>query len=142
MLEHTFDLADDIHKDEPVLAVGLSWTNRTIGQLRGFGFMGGRILDYSQRKEEGGDWNVPTDVPLQSGDSGGPLVDSEGHLVGINVRGTPPFVHWILPKSTFPMITARPNRKWLSDVIEKDVATRLAASAGKGCPGKRERVKP
>ncbi len=116
------------------MAVGLSWTNGTLGQLRGFGFIAGRILGYTEDTGETGVCKVSSDVPFQSGDSGGPLVDLEGHLVGINVRGTPPFVHWMLPQSTFPMISARPDRKWLADMIEKDLAARIASSAAKRCP--------
>jgi S1-C subfamily serine protease len=129
-LDHTFDWADEVHKDERVMAVGLSWTNQPGRALRGFELMGGRILDCSKLEEEEANLNVATDVPLQPGDSGGPLVDSEGHLVGINVQGTPPFVHAILPKRIFPMLTACPSRKWVEETIEEDVAKRPIETAG------------
>jgi S1-C subfamily serine protease len=123
-LSHTFDWADEIRKNEPAIAVGLSWTNE---DLQGFALLGGKILDYEEIKSPESDMKVANDLPLQSGDSGGPLVDTEGRLIGINVQGTPPIVHVILPKSVFPMITERPNREWVRKTIEEDVARRNEA---------------
>ena len=129
----SFEWADEVHKDEPVMAVGLSWTNQPSRNLRGFEMMGGRILDSSKLKGKEGDFNVATDVPLQPGDSGGPLVDSDGRLIGINVQATPPLVHLLLPERLFPMLAERPNRKWLQETIEADVASHSIKTAGQLC---------
>ncbi len=129
-LDHTFDWADGVPKDGTVMAVGLAWTNRPSRNLRGLELMGGRILDDRKLKGKEGDSNVATDVPLQPGDSGGPLLDSEAHLIGINVAGTPPAVHVLLPKRFFPMLATRPNRKWLQETIEADVASHPDETAG------------
>ncbi|MES2923592.1 MAG: serine protease [Verrucomicrobiota bacterium] len=134
MLDHTLDWADGVHTDEPVMAVGLSWTDKPNRNLRGFEWMGGRILRSSKLKGEEGDFNVGTDVPLQPGDSGGPLVDAEGRLIGINVQGTPPLVHKVLPGWMFPMIAERPNRAWLRETIGNDVARRPSEVAGQFGP--------
>ena len=131
MLDYAFDWSDEVHKDESVMAIGLLWTNEPSRDLRGFELMSGRILDFNMLGGESGDFSVATDVPLQPGDSGGPLVDGEGRLIGINVQGTPPFVHRILPKRMFPMIAERPNQKWLQETIEEDVARRPVETAGK-----------
>lgn len=128
-LDHTFDWADEVNKDEPVMAVGLAWTNHPSRDLRGFELMGGKILDSSKLKAKEGDFNVATDVPLQPGDSGGPLVNSDGQLIGINVQGTPPFVNLLLPERIFPMLAERPNRKWLQKTIEEDVASHSIKTA-------------
>jgi S1-C subfamily serine protease len=124
MLDHTFDWAAGVHQADPVIAVGLSWTNKPSLNLLvlKLDLMGGRILDFNKLKDEAGDFNVATNVPLQSGDSGGPLVDAEGRLIGINVQGTPPLVHRLLPKRMFPMLAERPNQKWLMETIEEDAA--------------------
>jgi S1-C subfamily serine protease len=129
-LIHTFDCADDMHKDDAVMAVGLSLTNKPRFGIRGFQFLGGRILDSHRQETEQSDFNVATDVPLQSGDSGGPLVDLDGRLIGINVKGTPPSVHYVLPKTMFPMRAEHPNHKWLRETIEEDVAKHSIGTAG------------
>jgi putative serine protease PepD len=120
----TFDLADEVRKDEPVMAVGLSWTKQPGRNLRGYELMGGRVLNFSSQKGEAGGFMVTTDVPIQPGDSGGPLVDAEGRLVGINVQVTSKFTHLMFPERKVPSLSVSPNRKWLREIIEADVASR------------------
>jgi S1-C subfamily serine protease len=122
-LDQTFDWATEIQKHDPVIAVGLSWTEK---DLNGFELMGGKIFRHTMPKGEAGILEVASDVPVQSGDSGGPLVDSEGRLIGINVRATPPFFQHLFSKRAFPTIAQRPDPKWLAGIIEKDAATRLS----------------
>jgi S1-C subfamily serine protease len=126
MLDRTFDWADEVSKDEPVMAVGMSWTN---ANLRGFELMGGKVLDCGKVKGKEGYLELANDVPLQPGDSGGPLVDSAGRLVGINVEGIPPIMRWLLPGMLASNVTERPDRNWLTDLIEADVARQRAESA-------------
>jgi S1-C subfamily serine protease len=123
-LDYAFAWAAGFHQADPVIAVGLSYTNKPSQHLLVFklDLMGGRILDFKKLKNETGDFSVATDVPLQSGDSGGPLVDTEGRLIGINVQGTPPLIHRILPKQMFPMLAECPNQQWLWETVEEDVA--------------------
>lgn len=101
------------------MAVGLAWSKTN---LQGFAFLAGKILDFEELNAKEGSLTVANDLPLQSGDSGGPLIDAEGRLIGINVQGTPPVVHRILPKQFLPMIAESPNRDWLRETIELDVA--------------------
>ncbi|MGC3958442.1 MAG: serine protease [Verrucomicrobiota bacterium] len=120
-LEYTFAWASEVQADEVALAVGLSWGE---GKFSGFGLVGGKILNCRKSKSDVGELLVANDLPLQSGDSGGPLVDAEGRLIGINVQGTPPVVHWVLPRRVFPMLAERPQQSWLRETIEADVAGR------------------
>lgn len=121
-LDNTFDWVDEVKKDEPVIAFGLAWTNTPSRIPGGFELMGGKILDLTRLNSKECDFNVATDVPLQPGDSGGPLIDTKGHLLGINVEGTPPIVHAILPERVFPTLTLHPRHAWLQNIIEEDVA--------------------
>jgi S1-C subfamily serine protease len=116
---HTFDWADEVGNDEPVMAVGLS---RSDEGFRGLAFLGGKKLG----SEAGsfGSVRFAHDVPLQPGDSGGPLVDVNGRLIGINTQGTPPIVHRLLPDRVFPMVAEHPDQKWLIQTIETDVSMR------------------
>jgi S1-C subfamily serine protease len=119
-LKDTFEWADEIHIDQPAMAVGIAWTNKPYRIPQGFELMAGRILETNKLEMVQGDFSVANDLPLQPGDSGGPLVNDEGRLIGINVEGTPPQVHWVFPKRMFPAMAQHPNQNWLRGVIEAD----------------------
>jgi S1-C subfamily serine protease len=122
-LTHTFAWAPDIATDEPVMAVGLAWTNRPDRELRGFALLAGRVLGHRESKRDIAYSCIENDIPLQSGDSGGPLVDLEGRLLGVNVRATPPLVHKVLSDRFFPTVAHRPNQAFLRQLIEEDVSS-------------------
>lgn len=129
-LKLTFDWADEIHIDQLVIAVGMAWTNHPYRQPQRAQLMAGKILATNKLKAAEGFLRVANNLPLQPGDSGGPLVDEQGRLIGINVQGTPPSVHWILPKRVLPMVAERPNLNWLRAIIEKDAANHPIEAAG------------
>ena len=122
-LDRTFELVDAVLQNEAALAVGLAWTNQPSRSLLGLELLAGKTVEDRKRSGPEADSDVATDVPVQPGDSGGPLLDAEGRLIGINIKGTPPAVHVLLPKRFFPMIATRPNRKWLQETIEADAAS-------------------
>jgi len=67
------------------------------------------------------------DIPLQPGDSGGPVVDAYGGLVGINSA-----VEFLVPMETAFFVdseASRPNTRMLQQLIEKDRAGNIRASA-------------
>jgi S1-C subfamily serine protease len=130
-LNNAFNWADEVRNNEPVIAVGLGWTNKPFRQIRHFDLMAGQVLNVSKSESAIGGSKVSHDVPLQSGDSGGPLVDANGRLIGINVEGTPRQVHWVLPKRMFPAKTERPDQKWLQEIIEQDWRAFSTASPAK-----------
>jgi hypothetical protein len=119
-LNHAFALGDEVRNGEPVLAVGLAWTNAPEKRLRGFALMAGKVLDQTHVNGVAGFRSLATDVPLQSGDSGGPLVNKEGRLIGINVRGTPPLIHKVMPAGVFPMVAHLPSEVEMRRLIEED----------------------
>ena len=120
-LDFTFNVADDVHRDEPVMAVGLAFINSLTNAVILAGpqmleLMGGHVQDCTSVAGAATDLRVATDVPLQPGDSGGALVDTHGRLVGINT-----LIRRVLWSRTG--VAFRPNEKWLSDIIEHDAAT-------------------
>lgn len=125
-LDHTFAWGDEVRNGEPVLAVGLAWTNAPGKRLRGFALMAGKVLDQKQVDGVAGFRILATDVPLQSGDSGGPLVNEDGRLIGINVRGTPPLIHKVMPAGVLPMVAHLPSENEIRQLIEEDFASRCS----------------
>ena len=123
-LERAFEMADDVHKNDPVMAVGLLMTNTTV--LIQMEFMGGKILDCIKQKGSDGGSIVISDVPLRHGDSGGPLLNVDGRLVGIDTQIFYPVAHWLLPGG-FISRSEHPDLKRVSEIIEKDFRDHSAA---------------
>ncbi len=120
-LDHVFDWAEMSLQKAPVLAVGLS---RSGDRFQGPECLGGNLLPPRKRTSEAPTSIIRHDIPLQSGDSGGPLVDTKGHLLGINSEITVPLSHLLFPESaSIECLAERPDREWLTNLIEQDAAT-------------------
>ena len=123
--ERFFELAQDVHSGEPVMAVG---ERQASGNAVGLETLGGQVLEVGKGTGKVGDLKVVTDVPLRPGDSGGPLLDAEGRLIGINVSVDVFYSFWIPAHWTITQTTVRPDLKWLSETIEADAATQTAGT--------------
>lgn len=122
-LAHTFAWADIPEANAAVLAVGLRWQDDT---LRSFQSMGGHLAGPPPDKLAETHRLIATDIPLQSGDSGGPLLDTDGRLLGINVRAAPPLARLILPRQITDSYAEYPRPEQLAAIIEKDHVTRFS----------------
>lgn len=128
-LDHVFDWSNgDFDPGDPVMAVGLA-RGAKWGDFYGLAFLGGKVLGCRKLSGDGGESSVAVDVPIQPGDSGGPLLDPRGRLIGVTTTGFHPVVQLFLTESLFPNRVQRPDRKWLSDLIEHDAAIRAKSAS-------------
>ena len=129
-LDHVFEWMTNCYVGEPVMAVGLS---RAKTNCLGPEFLGGKILQFSQRKGKPLHNDVIHNVPEQGGDTGGPLVTSDGRLIGINFGGElrVHLIFLVLPAWwNYSYFAVLPDLQWLSEIIEKDAATSSIEPAG------------